>query len=61
MKVKKLLSEAQTELRMERIAEAKKRLKEAICEIESAERVVKELKAQYQELLDEDIGGVGKE
>jgi len=58
MKVKSLLSEAQAEIRTEKMAVAKKRLKEMICEIEAAENVLMELKAQYRELLEEDIFSV---
>lgn len=61
MKVKSMLNEAQAEIQGEKMDAAKDRLKERIREIESAKNVVRELEAQYRELLEEDIDGTGGE
>lgn len=61
MKMKSLLNEAQGEIREEKMDAAKDRLKESIREIEAAKKVSKELEVQYQELLEEDVDGIGDE
>ena len=61
MKVKSMLNEAQAEIREEKMDAVKDRLKESIREIEAAEKVSRELKAQYQELLEEDVDDIGDE
>ena len=55
MKIRDLQKQAKKEIKDENIAEKKELLKERIREITESERVLAELKTQYQDLLDAEV------
>lgn len=55
MKIRDLVEQAKQELVEENIAEKKELLKERLREITESEKVLADLKGQYQELLDTEV------